>query len=458
MRYCFFIVTFFSLIKVTTAQINVSFKVKDSLNNPVSDAYVFFNAKGKATNEQGLAVFSVKSGSYKLFVEHLAFQNYSAKFNITKDSSFVVVLKENKELLQEVVVTAKESNNISTASVIDKRAMSHIQPSSFADLVSLLPGENISRPILNSSNHFRIRETGVSDENYDVSSLGVSFLIDDMPINTNANLQQTIGLDFAVTPLRLGVDERRRNVRSGVDMRSITTDGIEKVEIVRGVASAKYGDLSSGLVKIKRKNGYTNWKSRVKSDGFSKLFYVGKGYNFNDQQLKLNFDLGYLDAVADPRSSLENYERYNASIRLEKKFNTANPITLNTNVDFTGTLDDERTDPEIGFDADDFYKSSYNNIRISSQLNIDFPDKILNNINLRVNVSQSYDKIEQRRRIQITGPTSLPVTRQEGESYGIFLEPNYISNLTIDGKPLDVFSDVSALLKFKTLKLNHEFT
>lgn len=458
MKYCFFLVVFFSIVKTTTAQVNVSFKVNDSLKKPIPDVYVFLNSKVKTTNKNGIVEFSVNRGNYNLTIDHLAYNSYSANFDIQKDSIYFITLKEKKELLQEVVVTAKESNNISTSSVIDKQAMSHIQPSSFADLVSLLPGKNISRPNLNSSNHFRIRETGVSDGDYDVSSLGVSFLIDDMPINTNANFQETIGVGFSITPNRPKVDDRRRSVRKGVDMRSITTDGIEKVEIVRGVASAKYGDLSSGLVKITRKNGYTKWKSRVKSDGFSKLFYLGKGYNFNDQNLKLNFDLGYLDAVSDPRNSLENYERYNASLRLEKKFNSSNPITWNANIDFTGTLDDERTDPEIGFDASDFYKSSYNNIRFSSQFNIDFPEKILNNLNFRINVSQSYDKIEQRKRVQITRSTSLPITREEGEGYGIFLESSYVSNLIIDGKPLDIFSDISTTMRFSVLKLKHELT
>ena len=36
-------------------------------------------------------------------------------------------------------------------------------------------------------------------------------------------------------------------VNSGVDMRSVSTDDIESVEVVRGIPSVEYGDLTSGM-------------------------------------------------------------------------------------------------------------------------------------------------------------------------------------------------------------------
>ena len=63
----------------------------------------------------------------------------------------------------------------------------------------------------------------------------------------------------------------RLNLTSGVDMRSIATDQIEKVEVLRGIPSVIYGNLTSGIVKITNKSGYTRWKSRFKADGYSKL-------------------------------------------------------------------------------------------------------------------------------------------------------------------------------------------
>lgn len=61
-------------------------------------------------------------------------------------------------------------------------------------------------------------------------------------------------------------------------MRAISTDNIESVEIVRGIPSAEYGNLTSGMVKIKRITRSTPFTARFKADEYSKLFSAGKGF------------------------------------------------------------------------------------------------------------------------------------------------------------------------------------
>ena len=51
------------------------------------------------------------------------------------------------------------------------------------------------------------------------------------------------------------------------------------MEIVRGIPSVQYGDLTSGLVKIRRRRGGNDLDARFKADMSSKLFYAGKGSN-----------------------------------------------------------------------------------------------------------------------------------------------------------------------------------
>ncbi len=41
--------------------------------------------------------------------------------------------------LNEVVVTASESKRATGASIVDRTAMKHLQPSSFSDLMELVP-------------------------------------------------------------------------------------------------------------------------------------------------------------------------------------------------------------------------------------------------------------------------------------------------------------------------------
>ena len=93
--------------------------------------------------------------------------------------------------IQEVVVTAEEKIERSSASVINKEAMQHIQPSSFTDILQTLPGGTTKDPNLTSTNTIRLREAtnGSTSGEYDASSLGTSFVIDDAPVSTDANMQ-----------------------------------------------------------------------------------------------------------------------------------------------------------------------------------------------------------------------------------------------------------------------------
>ena len=68
-------------------------------------------------------------------------------------------------------------------------------------------------------------------------------------------------------------------VGAGVDMRSISTDNVKSVEIVRGIPSVEYGDLTSGLVKIERKQGGKQLEARFKADMSSYLLSMAKVSN-----------------------------------------------------------------------------------------------------------------------------------------------------------------------------------
>lgn len=80
--------------------------------------------------------------------------------------------------LQEVVVTAQEGRGLSSVSTISKQAMEHLQPSSFTDLLELLPGGRAHDPHLNVPNTINLREVPIASNQYNTSSLGTRFIID----------------------------------------------------------------------------------------------------------------------------------------------------------------------------------------------------------------------------------------------------------------------------------------
>ena len=57
--------------------------------------------------------------------------------------------------LNEVVVTASESKRATSASIVDRTAMKHLQPSSFSDLMELVPGGKSADPQMGQANLIR---------------------------------------------------------------------------------------------------------------------------------------------------------------------------------------------------------------------------------------------------------------------------------------------------------------
>ena len=325
-------------------------------------------------------------------ISYIGFKSLVVK--ASKDATYYLV--EDTNALAEVVVTAQESRGLSAASTIGKKAMEHLQPSTFSDLLELLPGGRSSDPALNNPNSIRLREASSnSGTNYTTSSLGTSFIVDGAPVSNNANMQYMKGAwDTPVT--------NRDFTNKGVDMRTISTDDIEKVEIVRGIPSVEYGDLTTGLVKIERRRGGNNLNARLKADMSSKLFYMAKGFEFG-KHWTLNFSADYLDANRDPRNSLERYSRITFSARSGATWiKDGYTLKWNNNFDYGGSFDGEKLDPDLNNGKIDTYKSKYNRLAFNSALDIAFKRTLwLKSISATFSTSYQHDVISRTRLVQL---------------------------------------------------------
>ena len=355
--------------------------------------------------------------------------------------------------LQEVVVTAEEVTGRSSASVINKEAMQHLQPSSFTDILQTLPGSTTKDPDLTHSNTIRLREAtnGSSSSEYDASSLGTSFVIDGAPMSTDANMQY-------VQSDGSGADSKRTSVGAGVDMRTISTDDIDKVEIIRGIAGAEYGDVTSGVVKIERTAKPTPWRARFKADGFSKLLFFGKGIGWNNEATVLNVGIDYLNAKADPTNTLENYQRITASVRLQQKWQAEDMrIRWQSHADYTGSIDNEKIDPDIHNNREDAYNSQYHKISWNNTLHFHQSGVEWWKMSMQANLSGEIDRIRQKRFVQLTTPKNPAIDNmQEGEATVRLLPYKYVAKHEVEGLPLNVFVRPKAEFFFHTWTLSHK--
>lgn len=398
----------------------------------------------------------VPTGTYRLQIESQFYTANTKPVHLQHDQSIDLLIERVAVTLQDVYITASESKGMTSASVIDRKAMQHLQPSSFTDLLELLPGGRAKDPNLTSMNQIRLREVGVSAERYDITSLGTAFQIDGAPINTTANLQTTAGYTLSNAN---GPNDTRRTVNKGVDMRTLSTDQIERVDITRGIPSVEHGDLTSGLIQITRKRGATPYTARLKSDGFSKLFSLGKGFYFPEKTISLNVDFGYLDAKDEPTNNFETYQRINGSVRLEKTWNNSRrALRWSSSLDFSSNIDNERVDPDNGFAPVDKYVSRNNNYTFGTSLRstIFKPGSLIRSWELSGNISYTNAPLDQTKWAQPLSVGILFNATTPGDHDLTYMGGGYAARLQVDDQPLNAFFKAMTTMEFHTAGIRHQ--
>lgn len=414
---------------------------------PCVTIYINPGKKGLSSDANGRYSVSLPPGGYDLTVTYVGYKTETRTVDLTGNKVYDIELQPNTYALGEVVVSAREGEKLSSGSRIDRSAMEHLQPSSFTDLLELLPGNISKDPALTGANTITLRETGnicgsgsvVSNDDYAISSLGTLFVVDGAPLSTAANLQTVGNTSDYSSP-----DYKRNITNKGVDMRTISTDNIESVEIVRGIPGAEYGNLSSGMVNIKRISRATPFTARFKADGYSKLFFLGKGIRFGSDNNILNLDFGYLDSKGDPRDIRESYRRLTGSARFySKKMTGLGALSWSLSGDFTGSFDNSKIDPDLSLRKIDEYKSVYRRFSLTGKADWSLGLVWLDRIQLNLSSSLQDDILEQRKQVAPTHPSVAPTSMELGVQEGSFILSEYVADYRSEGRPFNLFGKLT---------------
>ena len=238
---------------------------------------------------------NVPSGEYLLNVTYVGYETINRRIRVDRNLTLNLRMVPTSLALKEVTVTAKtRESGASTSSVIGRQAIDHLQATSLADVMQLLPGQLMDRPDLTQQQGLQLR----SLQNNSTMAFGTSIVVDGMPMSNNGQVSQGTfsGSAFA-----------------GTDLRQVSADNIEDVEVIRGIPSAEYGDLTSGLVVVHSKVGVTPWQAKAKINPGLQNYSVGKGFSLAKAGI-VNANLDYAKAWGDPRQKTRSYDRYTANV------------------------------------------------------------------------------------------------------------------------------------------------
>jgi outer membrane receptor for ferrienterochelin and colicin len=88
----------------------------------------------------------------------------------------------------------------------------------------------------------KLSQVGVrGDESDNLTAFGTLILVDGIPQSNNANMQFE----------RLtGSNSGNSNLGRGVDLRTIPADNINNIEVITGLPSVRYGDVTAGIINV----------------------------------------------------------------------------------------------------------------------------------------------------------------------------------------------------------------
>jgi len=431
-----YLIAFATSVFAQTSQVIHGRLVSKKTGEPVSLAGIHILETDSWTTSDEAGTFIIKPSDIPFItieIRSLGFETYSEKI---QPSLFINPGIEIKMVpisydMEEITVLAKNSNGLTTSSIIENAAIEHVQPASLADVMQLLPGNISSNPDFGSVQKVSIREVGEDDN----SSMGASILVDGAPVSNNANLQaySTIRPDnnFSTT------------IGSGIDLRQISTDNIESVEVVKGIPSVTFGDLTSGAVVIKTKAGYTPWEVKLKTDAQIKQFTLGKGFKLKSNQSNINFNFDYLQSVDDLRSKYKGFNRITTEVGYSKIFNQQkSPLTYHAKLSLFGTVDDAKTDPDAMV-AREKIESEERGLRFNMYGKWSPKMKLLTNLDYSFSVSYAHQESREERFRSMSGIQVISTAYTEGENAGLFLPSEQFTTYEVDGKPVNVFLQIT---------------
>lgn len=385
------------------------------------------------TDEKGrFAMHNIPRGAYHMTVSYLGYSpvnlEIDAKENVRLD---IRMEPQSLDLAEVTVMAVSKPTSGTSSSTITQAALEYIQPSSLSDIFQLLPGYLSTDSNISGKEQMASRQAG-SDAN---TALGTAIISNGAPMSNNATL------------FRLPDDKAsdRSTVGGGVDLRQISTDHMEQVEVVQGISSVKYGDLSSGVVILKPKSGVAPLSIRIKADPLNKLFYVGKGFSLGKKSGSLYLGLDVTQGRPDVRDNLEKYTRISFQANYTKKSaflggSLANNLTLY----YIGTLDSQKNDPDLTPKTDK-YSASFNRFMLTYNGLWDVNTKAINHMELVVSADYTSSILRRDMIVAPNGVIPYPTATIPGEHEGAYLPAQYLSHYKNEDQPFSFFAQINAV-------------
>lgn len=440
-----------------------------SAKTPVEFATVQLLPQGSATTTSSKGEFTfvkVIPGKTEIKIQFMGMEPIDTVINFIggREYNLEFKMQYSSFRLKEVSVVAQQSKaGQATASNISRQALDHLQAKSLSDVLQLMPGGVTSNSDFSTAKTFTIRNIGrSSSDGSAMNALGTAIIIDGAPVSNNANMQT---LSPTITG-SAGAVGGGTSPNSGFDLRSISTDNIESIEVIRGISSVEFGDLASGAVVVRSKAGKEPLSIKFKTDPSLYQVSAGKGISLGEKRGSLNLSGDYIYNVNELTESYAYYQRVNAKALYSNMFgklssNTSLGLSLGKDTreqnpnDLRSQLATGSSDLGITFNTNGTWNVNrgwLNNIQFtlsgSYRDKHSYSEQLLGNAFSAYSMSNSDGAVLSNRPGQKVydnnGVELTNILPGESTYYASYLPNEYFSRYDIYGKEVNLFANLKA--------------
>jgi outer membrane receptor protein involved in Fe transport len=399
-------------------------------NSPLEYATLTLtNSEAWSVTDQhgGFRFNNLRRGNYTITVQVLGFETKKVDIVVNKSiTNMVITLQEQSLKLDEVVVTAqKRASTNATAYSIDRTTLDHTQALNITDISSLLPGGKFRGDLNLASSDVRFALRAGTSESGN-ASFGTAVEVDGVRLDNNAQFDET----------------------KGADTRSVNLSNVEGVEIVTGIPSVEYGDLTNGIVKVKTKHGKTPFTVEMSARPNTKQVALNKGFRLGEHGGLLNVGAERTKSISDIASPYTSYDRNALTLNYSQTFNKKNNRPVNLNVSAAGNIGGYNSEADPDAFSNTYTKQQDNNVRAGVELNWAANLKWLSK--LEFSTSVNYANKQTKTNTNKSSSSSQPSLHGTQEGYyiteeydgtgnqdAVLLEPGYWYQLAYyDNRPI----------------------
>ena len=440
-----------------TYNISGTIKTDDGFAGFATVAIEDLNIAALADDNGRFTLRRVPIGMHKILFQRMGLVDKLLTVNITDhDVNLSVEMETATFKIADVEVMARRHK--ADKLEIGETAIEYIQPISIADIFVLLPGNIHADNAMTGFNMNSNRQVG-TDQN---TSLGMGVTADGVPQTSDGVRVQMVGItQNSYSGSGDSQVKERTGINAGTDMRYISTDHIQSVEVNRGISSPKYGNISAGQIQVKSKYGVSPLRVRAKIDLKNKLFYAGKGFSLGERAGNLHIGADYLYACNDIREEMEKFTRITAQAYYNNKINIDLDKSIDIDFKLAQTISvNKMKKDELTYEYNETYKADYKKSDLMLKAKFNINQNWIENIELVTSLNRVSDIIDRHYCVITGNPKSMPLSYEEGEHEGYYLPTMYYSDFYIENIPLNFYTQLNINSRFELaqkLNLNLEY-